>query len=897
MCEMTKRTFHLFPTGRRRRWGAAVVAAALLGSGPAAAAQSVLRFVGSEEAPANTADALPEPSIAAAPVAPPSESEFRFLEMREGRVAPLPQLSVSKQDVSTGEQSTLRFSPSISAQVDPTLAGEYAYVDSYELRFKQPEPPLTPTTVAKETRPYEVKSVTQPAPPTVETESPFAQLATELFAHPQQSSQLNPFKPRIVTALEHVPAPAPMHVEAQPVRSAREMSPVYATMPGAELFGRGAPTVETRSPQSWNLPALDYGAALRQVQPVPPPVSSAAQIAPKRVVARQLPADAAGMFALGAPEPLLTQPPAEKRSAPPVVAASPAPSVVYHRPEFQARTDAPAFRPVVQSKPVAPVVAKAPEAAPPASERFVVAKPQLPAAAELDFTSLPAHAEPPRQQFVAVAPRPLNNIVATAKPAVQELERLVPASVADQAPTKPSFAYQPGPLASESHVVEYKPAVVTPPVVSAPERSQVVATVDPQDSNTFSFSYASTNDQAPAMYANGMQPMATEVGPEAVTPSALPAPCACGPGAGGQYGCPYLPGQSGTRALCGVDCGRYGAPCCSTWSDARCIPWALLGPGEYIGPPRPAHVDTYYLRVNDLLTLTFIQSRKKQAEHYRIGVGDELQIEWLQGATANERTLDRNLLVQPDGTVTLPLIGEVTASGKTVNDFRDEVVKLYSKFQRDPQITVTPLTVNVAVQDVLKAVTSKEATSGQTQDLRVTPEGTIQAAGIGSVYVQGLTLDELRSELEARYAEAFGPGLAVSPQLTDRATSYVFMGGEVRTPGRYVLEGPTTVMQAISMAGGWNNGGNVRQVVVFRRDENWCLKATKIDVRAPLYGKDPCPTNDVWLRENDLVIVPKTCILCATDMIELYFTRGIYAVFPITYVYDFSQNSGLVPVP
>ncbi len=408
-----------------------------------------------------------------------------------------------------------------------------------------------------------------------------------------------------------------------------------------------------------------------------------------------------------------------------------------------------------------------------------------------------------------------------------------------------------------------------------------------------------TTDETPATLVNNLQPAAAGVSPEpvAVAPEMLTAPCDCNNGCYGQYGCPYLPGQSGTRALCGVDCGSNGAPCCSTWSDAQCIPWSLFGPGEYVGPARPAHVETYYLRVNDNITLTFIASRKKSAEHYRIGIGDELQIEWLQGAGNTETPLDRRLLVQPDGTVTLPMIGEVMAAGKTVNDFRDEAVKLYGKFQRDPQITVTPLTVNVAVQDVLKAVTSKDASSGQTQDLRVTPEGTIQAAGIGSVYVQGLTLDELRSELEARYAEAYGPGLAVSPQLTDRATSYVFIGGEVRSPGRYTLEGPTTVMQAIALAGSWNNGGNVRQVVVFRRDENWCLKATKIDVRAPLYGKDPCPTNDVWLRENDLVIVPKSCILCATDLINLYFTRGVYAVFPINYVYDFSSNSGIVPIP
>ena len=363
------------------------------------------------------------------------------------------------------------------------------------------------------------------------------------------------------------------------------------------------------------------------------------------------------------------------------------------------------------------------------------------------------------------------------------------------------------------------------------------------------------------------------------------------------YECPYLPNQSGASAVCGVDCGGYGAPCCESWKDAHCIPWSLFGPGEYVGPARREHVSTYYLRVNDIITLTYITSRRKEAERYRIGVGDRLRLEWLQSPANTDAPLDREVLVQPDGNIVLPLIGELTVAGKPVGDVRDELIKLYGKFQRDPQITVTPLEVNIAIQDIISAVTSVSGSNGQTQALRVTPEGTIQAPGIGSLYVQGLTLDELRAELESAYAATFGPGLMVSPSLTERATTYVFVGGEVRSPARYTLEGPTTVMQAITLAGGWNNGGNLHQVVVFRRDENWCLKATKIDIRAPLYGNDPCPANDIWLRDNDLVIVPKSRILCATDVIELYFTRGIYAVFPISYVYDFSSSSGIVPVP
>jgi polysaccharide export outer membrane protein len=358
------------------------------------------------------------------------------------------------------------------------------------------------------------------------------------------------------------------------------------------------------------------------------------------------------------------------------------------------------------------------------------------------------------------------------------------------------------------------------------------------------------------------------------------------------YGCPYYLHQSGTHTICGVDCGPHGAACCESWENARWIPWSLLGPGEYVGPPRPEHVPVYYLRVNDLITLTYIVSRQKQADQYQIGVGDRLRIE-----SSFDETLDREIHVQPDGDINLPLIGDVPAAGKTTKELRDDLIRRFGRVERDPVITVTPLEVNMGLREILNAVTSQSRLSGQAIDLRVTPEGTIQAPGLGSVFVQGLAIEELRSELEARYGAIFGPGLLVSPALSERATSYVFLGGEVAIPGRYTLEGPTTVMQAIALAGGWNNGGNTREVVVFRRDENWCLKATKINVHRPLYGKDPCPVNDVWLRDNDLVIVPKSRILCAADVIELYFTRGVYAVFPITFVKDFSQGSTMaVPV-
>ena len=52
-------------------------------------------------------------------------------------------------------------------------------------------------------------------------------------------------------------------------------------------------------------------------------------------------------------------------------------------------------------------------------------------------------------------------------------------------------------------------------------------------------------------------------------------------------------------------------------------------------------------------------------------------------------------------------------------------------------------------------------------------------------------------ELAQRYQAAKVWGLEVQPVLQTRAPRHVFVLGEVRTPGRYTLEGPTTAMQAV----------------------------------------------------------------------------------------------------
>jgi polysaccharide export outer membrane protein len=95
------------------------------------------------------------------------------------------------------------------------------------------------------------------------------------------------------------------------------------------------------------------------------------------------------------------------------------------------------------------------------------------------------------------------------------------------------------------------------------------------------------------------------------------------------------------------------------------------------------------------------------------------------------------------------------------------------------------------------------------------------------------------------------------------------------------------------MAGSWNIGAQLQHVVVLRRDDNWQLMATRVDLHRAFFGKEPCPADEIWLRDSDIVIVPKRPIQWTGDLIEMFFTRGVYGVVPAIYTFQFAKLSTL----
>jgi polysaccharide export outer membrane protein len=342
-------------------------------------------------------------------------------------------------------------------------------------------------------------------------------------------------------------------------------------------------------------------------------------------------------------------------------------------------------------------------------------------------------------------------------------------------------------------------------------------------------------------------------------------------------------GPAAPHAIWGVDSTAGAGLGEITWDARGPVNWQAFAQGEYVGHARTVHVPEYRLRVDDQIAFVFRLTREATGVPYELQVGDSLRVESLTADTgAGESARDeirRDLVVQPDGTITLPQLGQVRAAGMTIDGLRLHLEERYLKFYKVPAITVTPLTVNTRLQDLIASVDARQGQGGIKLESKVTPDGRVYLPALGGLCAQGLTLEELKEEVDARYAATI-PGVDVTPVLTQRAPRFVYVLGEVKQPNRFTLDGPTTLMGALAMAGGWNIGANTRQIVVFRRGDDWRLLATMVDVNGALAGRRPTPADEIWLNDSDIIVVPKTPIHVANEFITQFFSQGLYSMFP-----------------
>jgi polysaccharide export outer membrane protein len=360
--------------------------------------------------------------------------------------------------------------------------------------------------------------------------------------------------------------------------------------------------------------------------------------------------------------------------------------------------------------------------------------------------------------------------------------------------------------------------------------------------------------------------------------------CGCRNVPGGypcKSGCPKCMMAVDCRTQCGEE---------ARWRDMCPMPFGAYGPGGYAGPSRYAHLSEYRLRPNDQLQFIYLITRRQDQGEYRFTPGDEVLIESVADEDLTRGTLERGLVIQPDGTITVRLLGQIHAAGLTVSQLRTALETKYKRLYDEPSIDVTPVKTDTLAEDIRNAVGGQSGLQQQALVVTVMPDGKIRLPGIGGLCVQGYSLPELKKEINLRYREVV-VGLEVEPILTQQANHFVYVLGQVGTPDRIQLEGPTTALGAIAQAGGHLPDGNMRQVVILRRAEDWRLISTMLDLQGAVFGKRPTPTDEIWLRDGDVVIVPDKPIVRLDNWIDQIFTRGIYSVAPISISYDVFQRN------
>jgi polysaccharide biosynthesis/export protein len=141
--------------------------------------------------------------------------------------------------------------------------------------------------------------------------------------------------------------------------------------------------------------------------------------------------------------------------------------------------------------------------------------------------------------------------------------------------------------------------------------------------------------------------------------------------------------------------------------------------------------------------------------------------------------------------------------------------------------------------------------------VQVRPDGFVSLPIVGDIKLLGLTVGDARREIMRR-AEVRLRDPELTVELKDFQKPRVVIGGQVDKPGQFELRGRTTVLEAISMAGGFKTSAKHSQVILFRRyDEE---RAVTRVINAKELTKVKNAAEDPELRAGDFIFVPQNRI-------------------------------------
>lgn len=129
----------------------------------------------------------------------------------------------------------------------------------------------------------------------------------------------------------------------------------------------------------------------------------------------------------------------------------------------------------------------------------------------------------------------------------------------------------------------------------------------------------------------------------------------------------------------------------------------------------------------------------------------------------------------------------------------------------------------------------------------IAPDGFMTLPSAGPIRASGLTLDQLREEI----ARKLSSSERISVILASPVSEGYVVSGEVNHPNRFMYERPTTLLEAVAMAGGATDHAQMKKVMLFHPGES----PLTIDLSDKAMRLNGPP--GVLVRPSDSIVVPR----------------------------------------
>lgn len=153
-------------------------------------------------------------------------------------------------------------------------------------------------------------------------------------------------------------------------------------------------------------------------------------------------------------------------------------------------------------------------------------------------------------------------------------------------------------------------------------------------------------------------------------------------------------------------------------------------------------------------------------------------------------------------------------------------------------------------EDVLEVLVWKN--EGLSRTVSIRPDGKISLPLIGDVPAAGSTPAQVRDSIKERMRE-YKETPEVSVIVKEINSLSVFVLGEVLRPGKLQLRSETTLLQAITLSGGFTQYADSDKILVLRREGGQETRM-RISYKEIISGKNPAA--NVVLRRGDTIVVP-----------------------------------------